>query len=195
MASVPMTQAPVVWSDAVYMETCSDSSNSKAYVLANDRGGNIVVMDAALAIAGDDDAVIATLPMGTRPVHAYGIPHVQGRGNVGEFWSHADGDGHFDVVKVGEFDALHQPEVTAFVDTPGHGKLLWDEDLWPMVSRRRAPFFPCTHQAIPSSLTLTPSRFNQSIHPPLSLSLSFSRVTRRTPTRATCTRSTSRRTT
>ncbi len=192
-----MTQAPVVWSDAVYMETCSDSSNSKAYVLANDRGGNIVVMDAALAIAGDDDAVIATLPMGTRPVHAYGIPHVQGRGNVGEFWSHADGDGHFDVVKVGEFDALHQPEVTAFVDTPGHGKLLWDEDLWPMVSRRRAPFFPCTHQAIPSSLTLTPSRFNPSIYPSRSFSLSpfLCRVTRRTRTRATCTRSTSRRTT
>lgn len=133
IASVEISEdyGPVVWSDAVYMETC-DESGSKGYVIANERGGRIVVIDAAQAIAGDGtDSIITTLPMGSRPVHAYAIPHVDGEGNIGEYWSHSDADGHFDVVKVGNWDDLHAPEVTAHVGVPGHGKLLWDSDLWP----------------------------------------------------------------
>ncbi|QDZ17894.1 hypothetical protein HOP50_01g04000 [Chloropicon primus] len=133
VASVPITTeyGPVVWSDAVYMEACDDDGY-KGYVIANERGSRIVVIDAAKAIAGDGaEAIITTLPMGSRPVHSYAIPHIEGEGNVGEFWSHSDGDGHFDVVKVGNWDDLHVPEVTAHVETPGHGKLLWDSDLWP----------------------------------------------------------------
>lgn len=133
VASVPVDEeyGPVVWSDAVYMEAC-DEDGYKGYVLANERGGRIVVLDAAKAIAGDGaGAVITTLPMGSRPVHGYAIPHIDGEGNVGEFWSHSDGDGHFDIVKVGNWDDLHVPKVTAHVEDPGHGKLLWDSDLWP----------------------------------------------------------------
>jgi len=101
-------------------------------VIANERGGRIVVIDADKAIAGEGvDAIVTTLPMGERPVHSYAIPHIDGKGNVGEYWSHSDGDGHFDVVKVGNWDDLHVPEVTAHVGVPGHGKLLWDSDLWP----------------------------------------------------------------
>ncbi len=144
VASVPITEdfGPLVWSDAVYMESC-DEDAYKGYVLVNERGGRIVVIDAAKAIAGaGTDAVITTLPMGARPVHGYAIPHIDGEGNVGEYWSHSDADGHFDVVKVGNWDDLHRPEVTAHVETPGHGKLLWDSDLWPFgyASNTREPF-------------------------------------------------------
>lgn len=144
VASVPVTTdfGPVVWSDAVYMEACDDDGY-KGYVIANERGGRIVVVDAAKAIAGDGaGAVITTLPMGERPVHAYAIPHIEGQGNVGEYWSHSDGDGTFSVVKVGEWDDLHKPEIRAHVDTPGHGKLLWDSDLWPYgyASNTQEPF-------------------------------------------------------
>merc|ERR1739848_635421 len=102
VASVPITETygPVVWADPVYMEKCEESGPPKGYVLANERGGRIVIIDAAQAIAG-------------------------------EFWSHSDGDGHFDVVKLGFWDDIHVPEITAHVETPGHGKLLWDSDLWP----------------------------------------------------------------
>ena len=137
VASVPITPefGPVVWSDAVYMESCDEEGQGghRGYILANERGSRIVVVDAAKAIAGEEeDAIITTLPMGSRPVHSYGIPHIDGMGKgVGEYWSHSDGDGHFDVVKVGEWDDLHVPKVTAHVEAPGHGKLLWDSDLWP----------------------------------------------------------------
>ena len=134
VASVPITETygPVVWADPVYMEKCEESGPPKGYVLANERGGRIVIIDAAKAIAGaGEDAIITTLPMGDRPVHGYAIPHIDGQGNVGEFWSHSDGDGHFDVVKLGFWDDIHVPEITAHVETPGHGKLLWDSDLWP----------------------------------------------------------------
>jgi len=106
-----------VWADPVYMETC-DGSNRR-FVLANDRGGNVVVIDA------DSQEINTVVPMSAAPVHGYGVPMTE------EFWSHSDGDGVFDVLDLETLDQLKHQDIIAHVAIPGHGKLLWDEDFYP----------------------------------------------------------------
>jgi len=120
----------VGWGDGIYMEVCPErgatDDEGTGYFLISDAAKNrMFVWDTAKLLAGDTDFQIAELPTGERPVHSYGIPRTQ------EFWTHPDGDGTFDVVKLKKWDDLHVPDIKAHIDAPGHGKLLWDDNLWP----------------------------------------------------------------
>ena len=127
-ASFPVPGAG--WGDGVYMEACpvegAAEGSPVGYFLVSDAAmDRMFVWDTAKLLAGDADFEVATLPTGERPVHSYGVPH------AGEFWTHPDGAGTFDVVKLEQWDDLHAPAIRAHVEAPGHGKLLWDDDLWP----------------------------------------------------------------
>lgn len=64
--------------------------------------------------------------MSMRPVHTCGIPSRQ------EFWAHSDGDGVFDIIHYGiDHGKLYHEDIIAHDIIPGHGKLLWDDDLMP----------------------------------------------------------------
>mmetsp|Transcript_33814 Transcript_33814/g.47172 ORF Transcript_33814/g.47172 Transcript_33814/m.47172 type:complete len:263 (+) Transcript_33814:57-845(+) len=127
LKSIPAPSA-TVWADPVYMETC-DGSNRR-FVLANDRGGNVVIINA------DSQEINSVVPMSAAPVHGYGVPMTE------EFWSHSDGDGVFDVLDLERVDQLKHQDIIAHVAIPGHGKLLWDEDFYPraFVTNVREPF-------------------------------------------------------
>lgn len=111
------------WSDAVYMQKRSCGASNAQIILANDMGGYVHVIDTSL------QQLVSSIVIGplTRPVHSYAIPPLS------QFWSHADGSGTFEVINIEEnLSGLAHAQVTAHVDDPGHGKLLWDPDLLPL---------------------------------------------------------------
>ena len=46
-------------------------------------------------------------------------------------WAHSDGDGDFDVMHTDCPDGLIHDSIKAHANQPGHGKLMWDNDLLP----------------------------------------------------------------
>jgi len=116
------------WADPVYMETCADEAN---WVYAADRN-----LDQIYAFSVQAQDVQGKVAMSDAPVHTYAIPKRE------EFWAHADGAGVMDVVHLQDPTKLHKEDVKVHVDTPGHGKLLWDEGLWPKayLSNTREPY-------------------------------------------------------
>lgn len=107
------------WADATYVETCE--ANSAQLILVGDRGRNkIHIIDTSI------QELVKEINMSIRPVHTYAIPSRQ------EFWAHSDGDGVFDVIHYGlDHGKLYHEDIIAYDNTPGHGKLLWDDDLMP----------------------------------------------------------------
>lgn len=110
------------WSDAAYAERNCAAAQAQL-LMANTRGGTIVVVDTAV----EEVVSIVASGSGHRYVHGYVIPEYQ------EFWAHADDTAEFDVLHYGKsLTELEHEAITAMVGDPGHGKLLWDPDTLPI---------------------------------------------------------------
>ena len=47
---------------------------------------------------------------------------------IPQYWTHSDADGHFYVINLKDLTKHTGNAVEAHIETPAHGKLLWDED-------------------------------------------------------------------
>jgi len=110
--------ATTEWSDSVYMESCA---SKKPYVLVADREKDqIYVVDPIT------QKILKKVAMSEKPVHVYAVAQ------SGEFWAHADDAGVFDIINIDKATgSLFKEDLKVHAKTPGHGKLLFDEAMFP----------------------------------------------------------------
>jgi len=113
---------PNAFNDGIYIQNKDDS---EGYILigsrvdeTNEMGDTISHM---YAISTTERKVISKAEVGPRVVHSYAV-YPQN-----EFWMHSDGEGLFYVFDVDDLSVTTHDDIEAKVETPSHGKLLWDE--------------------------------------------------------------------
>lgn len=113
---------PNAFNDGIYMQS---KDNKEGYVLIGSRVDETNAMGDTVshmyAISTTKREVISKAEVGPRVVHSYGL-YPQG-----EFWMHSDGNGLFYVFDIDDLTKTTHDDIEAKVETPSHGKLLWDE--------------------------------------------------------------------
>ncbi|KAL7571836.1 hypothetical protein ACA910_002915 [Epithemia clementina (nom. ined.)] len=126
---------PTAWFDAIYMELSAAGEEAQGYVginsaipVDNDSHGQSTgageVLFFSTKLEDRTQPVVSRVVVGPRPVHSYAVKI----GNEVEYWSHSDADGHFYSINAKDLSRHTGNPVEAHVETPAHGKLLWDED-------------------------------------------------------------------
>lgn len=114
--------SPFIWGDTVYME---DATAKKYHVFANAYSATKQTESFVYVFDTSTNKVVSKVQVGPRPVHIYAIPELQA------VWTHSDGLGAFDVITIDDVSKLKASQVKALENTPGHGKLIVDPDLFP----------------------------------------------------------------
>lgn len=113
---------PNAFNDGVYMQSEDDT---EGYILIGSRVDETNALGDTVshmyAISTTQRKVLSKAEVGPRVVHSYGVwPQ-------NEFWMHSDGNGLFYVFDINDLSKTTHDDIEAKVDTPSHGKLLWDE--------------------------------------------------------------------